>query len=300
MQLGTMINAFRTTRENKTDAPYLTQLQRAAQLGFRVFDFGTTTSTRNPADELRQDSWEAAIDDLCEQNARIGGRFSQSHAPYNGNLFTYGKQPDEEYVKMFHEMCRRTVLATARLGGKWVVVHPITDSVNTEYDNEIQCRTNYEFYAPMVETARRAGVGIAFENMIENPTGAHRRSFGADTDDLMAIVDAFGDDSVGICWDFGHGRMLYGDTPRQLRRIGSRLVATHVADNKGDRDSHLAPFVGGNVKWETIMPTLREIDYKGDFIFEIHSFFANMPEALLPSAAKLAIEFGEYCIQMAK
>ena len=69
-------------------------------------------------------------------------------------------------------------------------------------------------------------------------------------------------------------------------------------DNRGERDSHLIPFVGGNIKWEQIMPVLREIGYEGDFILETHSFMASVPDALRPSAGRLMREFGEYCLSL--
>lgn len=299
MELGMMMNAFRFRRsDSKNVSSYIDQLRGCADAGFRVLDFNTTASARpSLSDELAGDDWEAVTDKLGGEAAKRGLRFSQSHAPYNANLFLYGKQPDEEYFGLFREMCRRTVIAAGRLGVKWVVVHPQTDTVNTEYDNGIQLKTNVEFYSPLLEQAKRNGVGLAFENMAETSRDPSRR-YCADTDDLLELVSAFNDPSVGVCWDFGHGRIMLSDTPRQLRRLGSRLKATHVHDNRGERDSHLIPFVGGNIKWEAVMPTLREIGYSGDFILECHSFMQQIPDGLRPAAGRLAHEFGMHCMKL--
>lgn len=299
MELGVMTNAYRFDRGGKTCHSYIYQLNSLAEAGFRVADINTCASVRNCGDELSNDNWEAVIEALGNRAAELGIRFSQAHAPFNGNIFIRGKRPDEQYMQLYREMTRRAITAASRLGARWVVVHPLTDTVNTEFDNEIQCRTNHDFYAEYVELASRLGVGIAFENMSEPADKpALRRRYGADVDDLLNILASFGDAPVGICWDFGHGRISYTDQPRQLRRIGSRLKATHVHDNRGERDSHLIPFVGGNIKWEQIMPVLREIGYEGDFILETHSFMASVPDALRPSAGRLMREFGEYCLSL--
>ncbi len=299
MELGVMTNAYRSDRGGKTCNSYIYQLNSLAEAGFRVADINTCASVRNWGDELANDNWEAVIEALGNRAAELGVRFSQAHAPFSGNIFIRGKRPDEQYMQLYREMTRRAITAASRLGARWVVVHPLTDTVNTEFDNEIQCRTNHDFYAEYVELASRLGVGIAFENMSEPADKPElRRRYGADVDDLFAILASFGDAPVGICWDFGHGRISYTDQPRQLRRIGSRLKATHVHDNRGERDSHLIPFVGGNIKWEQIMPVLREIGYEGDFILETHSFMAGIPDALRPSAGRLMREFGEYCLSL--
>lgn len=301
MELGVMTNIYRTYTKSegiKRSNSYGDQLRQVVEAGYKVADLNTCASVRGVEDDLSRDDWEARIDALGEQAAQSGIRISQAHAPFNGDFYLRGSQPTEEYTEMFREMTRRCIVASGRLGVKWVTVHPLTDTVNTEYDNAIQLETNHRFYAEFVELAAKVGTGIAFENMIEAavPSDRFRRRYGADVDDLIGILDSFAGAPVGVCWDFGHGRMSYSDQPRQLRRLGDRLKATHVHDNKGERDSHLIPFVGGNIKWEQIVPTLREIGYAGDFVLESHKFMENVPEALRPSASRLMREFGEYCL----
>lgn len=303
MELGVMTNIYRvyTAGEGgKRSNSYGDQLRQVAEAGFKVADLNTCASVRGVGDDLAADDWEARIDALGEQAAQSGVRISQAHAPFNGDIFLRGYRPTEEYIALFREMTRRCVRAAGRLGIKWVTVHPLTDTVNTEYDNAIQLKTNHEFYAEFVELAVQVGTGITFENMSEMGVAndKFRRRYGANVDDLFGILDSFAGAPVGICWDFGHGRISFNDQTHQLRRVGDRLKATHVHDNKGERDSHLIPFVGGNIKWEQIMPVLREIGYAGDFMLESHKYMENVPEALRPSASRLMREFGEYCLKL--
>lgn len=299
MQLGIMTNVYRWERLNEKNSPYINQVRACADAGFKVLDLNTCFSVRRgQKDDLNSDDWKDKINEIGEEAAVRGLRFAQSHAPFNGDIFVRGKRPDDEYIEHFRKMSLRSVEAAAMLNIPWVVVHPLTDTINTEYDNEVQQKTNIEFYSDMLDKARQLGVGIAFENMCEFNREVCRRRYGAATEDLVALVDAIGNDVAGVCWDFGHARELYADQPRQLRKLGARLKATHVHDNKGERDSHLIPFVGGNIKWETIMPALKEIDYKGDFILETHQYMKQIPEALRPAASKLMLEFGNYCMDM--
>lgn len=298
MELGIMLNVYRHHRGEKMCRPFSEQLRDSYDAGFRVVDLNTCASVRGVGDQMADDSWESITHSLGEEAARLGVRFAQAHAPFNGNFYIRGKRPTPEYEALFREMSLRTVKAAGMLGIPWVVIHPLTDTVNTEYDPEIQIRTNIEFYSEMLEEAHKAGTGLAIENMAEFSRDGFTRRFCAATDELVALIDAFGDSAVGACWDFGHGRELYADQPRQLRKLGARLKATHVHDNKGERDSHLIPFVGGNISWETIMPALREMGYGGDFVLESHMFMQYVPDALRPAAGRLMHEFGEYCMQL--
>lgn len=299
MKLGAMTNLFRDRRGGLPGNNYIYQARNCAAAGFRVLDLNVCHSVRpGKNDDLAAGDWEAKIDALGDEATKLGVAFVQAHAPFNGDIFIAGRQPSAEYLELFREMSRRCVIAAGKLGIKWVVIHPMSDTVNTEYDNEIQRATNIEFYSPMLELAKKHGVGLAFENMGEHDRIKCRRSYCSDTDSLIDLIDTINDPAVGACWDFGHARALFSDQPRQLRKLGRRLVATHVQDNKGTKDSHLIPFVGGDIKWEEIMPSLKEIDYQGDFVLECHSFMNEIPDALRPAAASLAFDFGMRCIEL--
>lgn len=47
------------------------------------------------------------------------------------------------------------------------------------------------------------------------------------------------------------------------------MTALHIADNEGERDQHMIPFGKGNINFEEVVRTLREIDYEGLFNLEI-------------------------------
>lgn len=299
MNLGTSINLFAYRRGERVPRSFVDQLRDTCRAGFRTLDidFYEAAHHKMLRDDLNCDEWEAHIDAVGEEAAKLGAVFTQSHAPFNKNLFMYGKQPSEEYMAQYDVLMRRAIIASGRLGVKWVTVHPLNDTVHGEYDVEVNMATNLEYYKPYLELAKRCGVGLAIENMAKSDN-AVRRVYCASPEELIDLIDAFGDPAVGACWDFGHAQMMLADQPRQLRRLGKRLKSTHVQDNTGKRDSHLIPFVGGNIRWEEIMPCLREIGYEGDFMLETHHFARHIPEELWESAGRLAYEFGMYCMEM--
>ena len=299
MELGTSLNLFSRRRGQIAATSYLEQVTLCAEAGFRVLDLHCCDAVRpEREDDLASDEWEKRIDEVGEEAAKRGLTFSQSHAPFNAKLYCYGKQPSEEYLAYYHEMTRRAIIASGRLGVKWMVVHALNDNIHTEYDPEVIKKTNLEHFSWQVELAKKCGVGIAIENMADFDMTNFKRFYLVSPDEQIDLVDSFGDESVGACWDFGHARMVLNDQPRALRKLGKRLKATHVQDNNGTCDRHLIPFVGGNIPWETIMPVLKEIGYTGDFVFETHSFMNDLPDALRLSAGKLAYEFGAYCMDL--
>ena len=61
---------------------------------------------------------------------------------------------------------------------------------------------------------------------------------------------------------------------------------------------YLIPFVGGNVKWEKIIPALREIGYAGDLTIDAPSYTKDFPDALMPDAMRFALEAGRHLLSL--
>ena len=79
-----------------------------------------------------------------------------------------------------------------------------------------------------------------------------------------------------------------------IREVGGeRLFGLHVHDNDFYHDSHQLPFLC-NMNFEEIIKALIDVRYKGDITFEAGTFFTRFPDALLPAAARLMYEVGDY------
>ena len=87
--------------------------------------------------------------------------------------------------------------------------------------------------------------------------------------DLLRIIEATGDDHLGICLDTGHLNMASGDQAGFIRAAGAHLKALHLADNEGQSDQHLMPYGKGTVDWAIVVHELRQLPYEALFNLEI-------------------------------
>jgi sugar phosphate isomerase/epimerase len=113
----------------------------------------------------------------------------------------------------------------------------------------------------IASAAARAGVRVAVE-VIPNQLSTPER--------LVEIVDsglASPAPGPGICLDTGHAALM-GDLADAIDTVAGALVTTHVHDNGGRVDDHLAPF-DGRIDWPTAVMTLRKVGYEGALMFEL-------------------------------
>ena len=89
----------------------------------------------------------------------------------------------------------------------------------------------------------------------------------ATADALVELLDDLDIPEAGICLDFGHAHMQ-GDVVEAIEAVSGVLVATHVHDNRGTRDEHLAPF-DGTIDWAGALIALQKIGYDGTMMLEL-------------------------------
>ena len=253
------------------------------KVGFRAVDFDIETV---PA---MGDNWKRILSEMAEEAAKKDVSLEMGHLPFHSILREDGTKDREQ----FHRNMLLCIEAAGYIGIKHAVIHPKGDPKGSRDLYEQDLAKNIEYMTPYVELAQKVGVKLAFENMRSplEADGFHRNFSTAD--ELIPLCDHFGQ---GICWDFGHARMVYRDQLPPLRKLGHRLKATHVQESNDTDDNHYLPFIRGNLPWEQIRPLLKEIDYQGDFTYEVHGFFANIPDELRIRAGKFAFEVGQYLI----
>ena len=76
----------------------------------------------------------------------------------------------------------------------------------------------------------------------------------------------------GAAWDVGHANMDGIDHHDEIVTLGKNLKAIHVHDNFGDKDRHLAPFLG-TLDIDSLMRGLIDSGYEGYFTFESDGCF---------------------------
>ena len=138
--------------------------------------------------------------------------------------------------------------------------------------------------------------GSSLKLAVENAPG--------DLGDYTAFVDKIGSDSLGMVVDTGHTRDSDGANPftkkedarQTMAQCGERLFHLHLNDfTNGD---HIAPF-DGNIHWGEVFAALKDIDYKGTFMFEVGPFRKKYingnipPEEVLRKVAAFPVKYVE-------
>ncbi|QXZ81772.1 sugar phosphate isomerase/epimerase (plasmid) [Rhizobium sp. L51/94] len=126
---------------------------------------------------------------------------------------------------------------------------------------------NEEFYGYFFESldavrpyCLEKNVAIAVENIF----GGGINQF---VDFFENLFSRYEPDFVGLCYDSGHSRVIDPDGFTLLERFRSRLIATHLHDNRGAKDDHLLPF-DGVIDWQKTMSLIADSPYELPLNFE--------------------------------
>ena len=185
---------------------------------------------------------------------------NQSHAPFPSSC-----QPIRDRLK-------RAIECTAIAGGKICIIHPC---------NNDSAEKNAEMYFELLPFAKEHGVKIATENMWnwdrENDHAC--RAACSHHDDFLAHIKAVNDPDFVACLDIGHSEMRGLDTSARemILTLGEHLQALHIHDVDKHHDSHQIPF-SLNVDFETVIRSLKEIDYKGYLTLEAEQYLKAFDE----------------------
>lgn len=106
-------------------------------------------------------------------------------------------------------------------------------------------------------------------------------------EDLLSYVNEIGEEHLALCLDTGHLNLTRASSQGDfVRKAGKHLGALHIADNMGERDNHLMPFLAvGQVDIYDLLGALRDVGYDELYNLEIPG---ERHEPLPIRAAKLA------------
>ena len=90
-----------------------------------------------------------------------------------------------------------------------------------------------------------------------------------DIDFIIRVIDAMNRPDVGFNLDVGHALCNQkADLPKEIRKIGKRLITTHLHDNFGVNDDHQMPGLG-NIDWKAVLASFQEIGYEAPLMMEM-------------------------------
>lgn len=235
---------------------------------------------------LAAENWETAISEIRDAINAAGARVVSAHAPHNPRLYMPEGAPDASERAEFEKLLARSARAAYILGAEILVVHPVDNHVDAEYDRKVNVATNIAYLSEVCAEAKKYGLRIAVENVYYSSVYRLRRRFGESAEEVACLADKLG---VRVCWNCGHAHPVTMDQGRAIEKLGERIILLHLSDSKGNTDAGLPPMIGsGNIKWEGIMPSLSRIGYEGYAILDADQYLAGIPAVLQPDAAALA------------
>ena len=262
----------------------------AKTAGFSAFDYFISLDEKDSP--LHGEDYRSVVSEIRRAAENEGMRFNQTHAPFRFPV----KQWDEPGT---FGLFVRSLEITALLGAKICVVHPLHHMEYRGHEEEI-FSLNMDYYRKLIPCCREYGVRIGVENMWQKHR--IRKTISFDTcstiPEFIRYLDTLDSESVVACLDVGHVVLPDGpDSPADfIRALGhDRLKALHIHDNDYTRDAHLLPYQG-KLDWESIAAALGEIDYTGDFTYEIGDVLFSVPRELIGDALRYAGAVGRYLV----
>lgn len=234
---------------------------------------------------LLSDNWREYIEDMARTFAENDLKCIMTHAPYY-SLWISAEQRDE---KMELSMLR-AIEATKILGAEICAVHPRSFlipgvSPAESCDRDRSFKENLISLKPLVKACEEFGVKLGIENLMRYPDPQFPHFYSYIVEDQIELIDSLASDSVCGVWDFGHANLCDEDHSERIRKLGSRIMGTHVHNNDAVNDNHYPPFypvassyyVRRSVDWNAVMAALKDTGFGGYLTLEttFHLDFAT-------------------------
>ncbi len=231
-----------------------TAVTRLASLGFEGIDMGFDywTFDGSPFGGDGYLDWAGALKAHADE---VGAVYTHAHAP--------GDAGSEDWVE-------RSIRATAALGARYLVVHPIwRDKKGKTVNSRLRfVELNAEAIEKYLPLAEECGVVLLSENLLWGAS--------ADPRAVAELVKKVDSEYFGWCFDVGHA-WCSGYGPEILKKCSVVPLSLHIQDNDGSGDGHLIPG-DGTIDWSLFAKTLREIGYLGDCVMEAHHQSLEAPD----------------------
>jgi sugar phosphate isomerase/epimerase len=185
------------------------------------------------------------------------------HAPFGKGLDVADARPEVRAAGVNAALEAGRALKHA--GGRLVVVHP-SDLVRHEHQVNARLEDAARSLTAAAAQCQKEGLVLAVESPLPHLIGGHPDEFAW----LLGKIPA----DVKVCLDTGH-TTLGGFWDRFVEIAAGRLMHVHANDNHGRFDDHLPPG-DGNIDWGHIVRTLREAQFAGWIMLELHCADADL------------------------
>ncbi len=137
------------------------------------------------------------------------------------------------------------------------VAHSSTDSNREVVDRKPLIERAKQSFFQLAEHAYSCGAIVAVEDL-------PRSCVGRDSNEILEILSA--SDKLRCCFDTNH--LLVEDPIDFIKKVGNKIVTTHVSDYDFINERHWLPGEG-DVNWQQLYLALNDIGYNGLWLYEL-------------------------------
>ena len=98
-----------------------------------------------------------------------------------------------------------------------------------------------------------------------------RTCLGRNSDEILELISL--NDKLMVCFDTNH--LLKEDSTEFIRKVGKRIVTTHVSDYDFVDEKHWLPGTG-MIDWDRLIDTLIEVGYNGPWMYEVDFEYSDV------------------------
>ena len=228
--------------------------------------------------ELFEGVTDSELEEIGKGYKEAGLKIATFHLPYSreDDIASFYETDRAKSVEKAQRWIERAVLLGATVG----IQHPTTKAYNVDVEGLDNClRQLGKSMTTLLPVAEKLGFTIALENMLPGEAGR----LGSRPKHFEKFVAEFDHPNLGFCLDTGHALVAGGSegADKFYEVMAPKIVAFHLADNAGDRDSHLAPG-HGLVDWNVVFRRTAEIGFSGTMCIETPPF-AHGPDYTVES-----------------
>ena len=261
------------------------------EAGFDAVDYSLQPMEQHDSAFNGEKTWQSAAEEVKRIADGYGLPITQTHAPFS---FSGWKDP-KEYEEFIIPAIKRSVIISAMIGAKVAVVHPLHHFTYKGHEEEI-FEKNMDFYRSLIPICKEYGIKVGIENMFQRELLRGHISFDtcATIPEFLRYVDTLDSEYMVACLDVGHVGLPTTDDEAWdfIRALGhDRLQALHVHDNDYRMDKHTLPYYG-KINWARVTEALGEIDYQGDFTYEL-SISSLVPPTMSEKLVKASLSYFE-------
>ena len=201
--------------------------------------------------------WKAEV---ARYKKRLAGPgFSGMLSMHGAFLDLVSASPDRKVVQLTRERYTTNLQIAHEFSAKYVVFHAnFIASIRMPTYREEWTERQVDFWGKMAKEAKPLGVTILLENMWEH-----------DPSIIGNVLDSVNSPSLRACLDVGH-TFLFSELvlDNWIERMGRHLVYTHLNNNPGTMDYHLA-LTEGAIDYSKVLSKFRALPKPPIFCLEI-------------------------------